>query len=175
MTTKRYCGIGSVPKGSKRGSAKYCIDINQVRYYGIEQISPSLILKVKKQSKKIDPLTEKIKLKSLQTDAKVLLNEVANLKLLLDLEKISATEKKAARKKLDTLLGKKEGLIKSLTNQKKIVEQIERDEKAAIKQQKTPASKSGSKTSRSSKSSGIGSKTSRSSRSSRSGSKTSRK
>ena len=40
--SKIYCGIGKVPKGSKRGSMKECVESGQIRYYGIKKIDPKL-------------------------------------------------------------------------------------------------------------------------------------
>ena len=38
-----YCGIGDVPKGKVRGTAEQCLKMNQVRYYGIEQLDPEIV------------------------------------------------------------------------------------------------------------------------------------
>lgn len=35
-----YCGYKKVPKNAKRGTAKYCSNKGQVRYYGIKKIDP---------------------------------------------------------------------------------------------------------------------------------------
>lgn len=43
MSKKIYCGIGTIPKGSRLGSMKECADMNQIRYYGIKKIDPKLI------------------------------------------------------------------------------------------------------------------------------------
>jgi len=41
--SKPYCGIGSVPKDSKRGSMKDCAMSGQIRYYGLKKIDPRLV------------------------------------------------------------------------------------------------------------------------------------
>jgi len=65
--SKPYCGIGDPPKGSRRGTAKECVDNKQVRYYGIKKINPKLLEKKEKTvsrtvlMKKHVKLTAKIK------------------------------------------------------------------------------------------------------------------
>jgi hypothetical protein len=41
--SKIYCGIGEVPKKSKRGSMEECVKLKQVRYYGLKKVDPRLI------------------------------------------------------------------------------------------------------------------------------------
>ena len=53
-----YCGIGAIPEGKRRGTASECKQKNQVRYYGIKEISKadldnSEIAKLEKKIKKI--------------------------------------------------------------------------------------------------------------------------
>jgi len=38
-----FCGVGNVPEGMKRGTAKECIDKGQVRYYGVEKFDKKLL------------------------------------------------------------------------------------------------------------------------------------
>lgn len=52
-----YCGVAKIPKGQKRGSAKECLDKNQVRYYGIEKIDMTQFKK-SESGKKIKKLKE---------------------------------------------------------------------------------------------------------------------
>ena len=42
-SSKIYCGIGNVPKKSKRGTMKECVDSGQIRYYGIKKVDPRLV------------------------------------------------------------------------------------------------------------------------------------
>lgn len=74
-----YCGIGDVPKGSKRGSMKECVEMGQVRYYGIKMID-SKLLEASKKSKNI------------MQDRKMLINRkiklTAQIKKLVDKAKI---------------------------------------------------------------------------------------
>lgn len=45
---KIYCGVDDVPKNSRLGTAKECVEKKQVRHYGIEKIDKSLLVKTKK-------------------------------------------------------------------------------------------------------------------------------
>lgn len=49
--SKAYCGIGKVPSGRKIGSAKECLDMNQVRYYGLNAVDPKSLRKSKSGKK----------------------------------------------------------------------------------------------------------------------------
>ena len=54
MADKIYCKIGPVPKNHRLGSMQECLDMNQVRLYGIKKIDPKILeahLKDKKMSK----------------------------------------------------------------------------------------------------------------------------
>lgn len=55
-----YCGIGKIPKNSRRGTPKECLNSNQVRYYGIEKIDQNEFKK-SASGKKIKKLKENVK------------------------------------------------------------------------------------------------------------------
>jgi len=40
---KTYCGVGPVPKGKSRGSMKECVELGQVRYFGVKKVDPKLL------------------------------------------------------------------------------------------------------------------------------------
>lgn len=44
---KIFCGVGNVPKKSRLGTAKECVEKKQVRHYGIEKIDKALLVKTK--------------------------------------------------------------------------------------------------------------------------------
>jgi len=47
-----YCGVGKIPKNTKLGTAKECIEKGQARLYGLKKIEKKLIdeiLKIKKK------------------------------------------------------------------------------------------------------------------------------
>lgn len=44
---KKYCGVGDIPKGSKRGSMRDCAEAKQIRYYGVKQADSKMIQYIK--------------------------------------------------------------------------------------------------------------------------------
>jgi len=122
--TKYYCGIKPVPKGYQRGSTEYCIQTNQVRYYGLEKIDPKLIDQFKGSN--VDLQKEKIKLSKIENDAKLLIKESKVLNLILSNEKSSEVAKKKATKKMDKLVEKRDKLVKKLKAQEKLIKDLEK-------------------------------------------------
>lgn len=121
-----YCGIGPVPKNKVRGTPEYCVETNQVRYYGLELIDKKLLNKDK--SKATGLIKEQLKLKKIQDDAKILIKEVQTLKMILETEGIKPSKKKTAEKQMDALRGKRDRLVKRLKSQQAIVENLEKEE-----------------------------------------------
>ena len=144
---KMYCGAGPVPKGKVRGTPEYCVQTNQVRYYGIIAINPNLLKTAK--GKTTDLVNEQLKLKKIENDAKILINEVKKLKIILDSKEASRTETKRAQKRFDNLMLKRDSLVKRLKKQQKVVEEIEKAEKEQERAAKKK--KSGSKTAKTAK------------------------
>ena len=105
---KYYCGIGPVPKGKERAPPSYCIQTNQVRYYGIEAIDEKLLNKFKGSSN--DLQKEKVKLKKIESDAKIAMKENASLKLILNDKKITDKKRKSVDKKMEALKEKGKNL-----------------------------------------------------------------
>jgi hypothetical protein len=118
-----YCGIGKVPKGKVIGTPEYCIQTNQVRYYGLKKIDKKLLDKIK--GPKIDPMRERLKLRKIQDEAKILVKEARVLKIILEDPKSKPSDVKRAQKRYDQLLVKKENLIKRLKKQQKVVDALE--------------------------------------------------
>lgn len=146
-----YCGIGKVPKGKKRGTAKECLNANQVRYYGIEQIDEKYL--EKKKEKKLDLTTQKLKLLDLQQKGKKLVNDVKVLNIILDADEGEVTEAKIkkAQKKKDALLLQRDKLVKQIAAQKKVIErarEMEAEQKKRDAKKKAPAKKTTKKTTR---------------------------
>lgn len=129
--SKYYCGIKAVPKGQQRGSTEYCIQTNQVRYYGLEKIDPKLIEQFKGST--VDLQKEKIKLSKIENDAKLLIKESKVLKLILSNEKSSEAAKKKATKKMEKLIEKKDKLVKKLKTQEKVVKELEKEKEKSKK------------------------------------------
>lgn len=136
--TKMYCGVNQIPKGKIRGTPEYCVQTNQVRYYGIVAIDPKLLKTAK--GKTTDLIDEKLKLAKIQSDVKLLLKEYKRLKIILENKNASKSEIKKANKQLDKLLEKRDKLVVKLKKQGKIVEQLEKaqkkEEKAVKKKKK---------------------------------------
>jgi translation initiation factor 2B subunit (eIF-2B alpha/beta/delta family) len=146
--TKYYCGVGPVPKGKVRGPMEYCIRTNQVRYYGLKQIDPSMIEKYKGSSN--DLKTELIKMKKLEADAKILVNEFKKLKIILDDKDITEKKKKKIEDKISDIVVKKDKLVKKIKTQKSLIDTIKEDEEQIKKLKKESEKKksSGSKSSK---------------------------
>ncbi|AZL89195.1 low complexity protein [Megavirus baoshan] len=167
MSEDMYCGIGKIPKGKIRGTPEYCIEVNQVRYYGLKKIDSNLLSMSK--SRKTDLIKQQLKLKRIEDDAKILIKEVKNIKLIINDDLARESSKKKAKKRMDELLVKRDNLVKRLKKQREFVKQIEKEERDAEEQIKKSSKSSGSKSS--SKSSG--SKSSSKSSSNKSSSKSS--
>lgn len=152
-----YCGAGAVPKGKERGTAEYCIQTNQIRYYGIEAIDEKL-LQLKSKGKNI--IKERLKLKKIEDDAKILIKEVNTTKIIINSEKAKPSERKKAEKKLESLMIQRDKLVKRLKSQKAVVDALDKEEALQREREKKAAKKKESKPTSKSKSSKAGSKTS---------------
>ena len=166
-----YCGVGNVPKGKKRGTAKECIKANQVRYYGLEKIDIDKINKIKKKSKTGSYIDESLKLINLNTKAKVLTQKIRTAKAIISSDGTTKSQKNEAEKNLKAYFNTRPKLIKKIKNQQKIVTDLKQKEdlkqkpvKKPVKQKidtnlkqkpvKKPVKQSGSKTNRTIKQSG---------------------
>lgn len=129
-----YCGMGPVPKGKVRAPPEYCLQNNQVRYYGIVAIDPELLKQ--HNTKTTDLIKEQLKLKKIGDEAKILIKEVKNLKLILDDTEAKESQRKKAQKRMDELLAKRDKLVKRLKTQKAVVEQAEAEEAQRAKKKK---------------------------------------
>ncbi len=56
--SKIYCGIGEVPKGMKKGTMKECMELGQVRLYGLYKIDSKIVSKKSKPSAKEKKMTK---------------------------------------------------------------------------------------------------------------------
>lgn len=150
-----YCGIGAVPRGKERGSAEHCVRVNQVRYYGKLAIDPKVLDKAKLSKGNL--IQEQLKLKKIEDDAKVLVRNVKQIRIILDDKNAPDKQKAMARKQLEGYSKQRDKLVASLKKQQKIVEDIEENKriedeaerkakKAKSKAKAKVASKSKSKT-----------------------------
>ena len=154
-----YCGIGSIPKGKIRGTPEFCVQSNQVRYYGLEKINKSLLKTAKGSTTNL--IKEQLKLKKIETDAKILLKEVATIKIILDND-TRASQRKRAEKRMSELVKKRDTLVKRLTTQKKVVDALEQEEARIRKKESKTNKKNSSKSGSKSKSNASSSKSSKS-------------
>lgn len=60
--SKPYCGMSSPPSGSRRGTRSECLEMNQVRYYGIKKVKMDK-LKLEKELKDLKKEKSKYNLK----------------------------------------------------------------------------------------------------------------
>lgn len=134
MTSKKYyCGMSQVPRGKERGSSKYCFEANQVRYYGVKKIDSGLLeqyIKTRNEKNKPDErdllIKQQLKLKNIEDRAKILINTIKKLKIIVTNKKASASEKKKAQKKIDGLLSTRDKLVKDWKKQSAIVKKFEK-------------------------------------------------
>jgi DNA-binding transcriptional MerR regulator len=105
-----YCGMGDVPPGKIRGTAKQCLQMNQVRYYGLHKL-PSHLL----DTPVLDPDKEHIRVLKLEMAVK-------GIKKMLDAEK-SRKPKKQDVKKIATLKVKGKKKLAEYRAQMKVYEQ----------------------------------------------------
>ena len=121
---KMYCGIGKIPNGQLRGTPRYCAKIHQVRYYGLEAINKKALIPIMDHT---DLTKAKLKLSKLADDAKILLKDYRLANQTLADERSTNTQKKNAEKKLETVRDKKNTLVKKLKQQKKVIQNIEKE------------------------------------------------
>ena len=161
-----YCGSGKIPKGKILGTPEYCVQTNQIRYYGIEKIDKDLLKSAKGRT--TDLTKEQLKLKRLEDDAQILIKNVKKLKIILEDDNSKPSQLKAAQKRMDEIIVQKDKLIKKLKTQKKIVDVAIKNEKILNEKmlnEKNNKKKSSKSKSKNKKSSGSKSKKSSGSKS----------
>lgn len=143
MSDNMYCGIGKIPAGKIKGTQEYCIKNKQVRMYGLEKIDKALLEELKVP--KINLIKEQLKLRKINDEARLLINEAKKLKIIIDNENSKKSDVNRASKRLKELIVKKDNLIIRLEKQKKIVATTEKNKAleiaAAKKNAKKPAKK----------------------------------
>ena len=167
-----YCGIGPIPKGKVAGTQEYCIQTKQVRLWGKNKIDKNKLSEASRKTP--DLVKEQLKLKKIEDNAKILIKEVRNLKVILEREDVRPSDLKKAQKRMDELLIKRDKLVKQLKTQQKIVKAAEEEERMSRKKSSSGrssstgrSSSSGKSKKSSSKKSSSGSKRSKKSSSSR--------
>lgn len=135
QATKRVCGLKEPRNGEKRGSAEYCFDKKQIRYYGLVPVDPEILIK---KPKKRTVLDEQLALKKLQDEAVVIINKAKHFKMIIKEKSFTDKQKEKAKRDLDRLVEKSEDLQKRLAKQKKILKKAQEktQEKARAPQKK---------------------------------------
>lgn len=141
-----YCGIGPVPKGKERGTAEYCANNKQIRYFGLEKLTDDVIKQLlNKKKKEKTLLQEQFALKKLEDRGKMLLNKVKNLTVIIENPDERPSKVKSADKELVLVKKQINTLLKKYKSQKKLVKKMEEDqekkEKATKKKSKKKAKK----------------------------------
>jgi hypothetical protein len=104
--SKAYCGIGAVPRKKSRGTAKECVEKNQVRYWGAEKLDRKT-LKSLISAKNLEDML--FKLKSVEFAIKAALKKYKTMKEKTKVErKAKREEKKKLKLKIDEFRKMKE-------------------------------------------------------------------
>jgi len=125
-----YCGVGDVPKGMRRGTPEECINKNQIRYYGLVAIDPSLIEATKK---KLDYDKEMVKFQIMKIQIDGFRKKALKLMRILDSDKTKEKDKKVAQKEIDKMKKQKDVLLKRFEDQERLVAELKKDK---IREQK---------------------------------------
>lgn len=129
---KMYCGIGPVPRGMVRATPEYCLQTNQIRYYGIKAIDKDLLKNFKEGTS--DLLKEQLKMKRIEESAKILIKDIKETQIILDQQDEDSSMYQDAIEKMNELQTKKKSIIKKIKLQKKKIEKMEKaDKKKNIK------------------------------------------
>lgn len=104
-----YCGIGDIPKKSRRGSMKECAQTNQIRYFGLHKVDTRTIEGVKKQKSDARKITtQKVNILKRFTGIKGLIKKLEG-----DVKYMKKEEdKKEAKKKLNIAIKEKASIEK---------------------------------------------------------------
>lgn len=120
---KIYCGCGKMPKGYKRGSMSQCVEMGQVRLYGLYKINPKLLEKTKPKEKMLSE--------------KDLISLIAKLRgARVKLEREFKGEKDVAKKKLiETKLAENTAELKATAE---LYKKVNAGEKISSKKETKP-------------------------------------
>ncbi len=97
-TGEPYCGVGPIPHGMKRGTAKQCVDLKQVRYYGLEQFDPFLLNKGNMET--FDEVNNKIFKLNLRIDKLLKENRLLNAQISINNKELAEDIPEGKRKRL---------------------------------------------------------------------------
>ena len=138
--TNIYCGIGKIPKNSKKGSMKECAEKGQIRLYGLYKVDPQIVSKKSKPSAR-----EKLMGKN---EIRIIIFKYRGIiKKLEDAIKYDEGDEKQNKKDLSEAKKKLEHLIvifKKLKDGEKIAIKVD-DEKKGSKKDTKKDTKKGTK------------------------------
>src|ERR1700761_5187735 len=92
-----YCGVGKIPKGKIRATPEYCVQNNQVRYYGLVAIDQNLLKSAKGESSNLTK--ERLKFQKAKDEAEILLKDIQTQKLIVEKKNEAKDKVKVAQKK----------------------------------------------------------------------------
>lgn len=127
VAADRYCGAKAVPKGKIRGSPEYCAKTNQIRYYGLVKIDEKLLTDTK--GKGPDITKKRLALRKAEDEAKILIQDIGKVRLIIDKKRKAKKKHKNDDKKLDSLLIKKDKIIRKLKSAKEALKKANKNEK----------------------------------------------
>lgn len=123
-----YCGVQEPPpQGKTRASLEYCIQHNQLRYYGIVAIDPKLLVTMKIRTSDLNK--ELSKLHEINNNIKILIKNFKSNQRILSDENTTNAKRKRAEIKRESLLKKRDKLKKQFALQTKIVKNAEIEDK----------------------------------------------
>jgi len=130
---KPYCGVKEqAPPGRRMGTAEYCAQTNQVRRFGRVAIAPRFLTEKEKSGKRYNLIDEQLKLRRLQDTIGILTKEIRMVNVVIKDDRSTPSQLKTANGKKQSIIRRKENLMKRIAAQKKVVEhvkQIEADKK----------------------------------------------
>jgi hypothetical protein len=130
--TKIYCGVGKIPKNSRKGSMRECAEMGQIRLYGLYKVDPKIIAVKSKPSTKEKQMGKE--------DIRKLLfkykGRIQKLERELNFE--DNKDKKKTKKELEAALKEKDHYLM-------IYKKLETGQKIAIKPEAKKGTKKGTK------------------------------
>lgn len=133
-----YCGIGKVPKGRKRGTAKECAEVGQVRHWGEKKVDKRTLEKAKLPETIKETKSELVKQRSAALGSKKRLDSFIE-SLERELKRKDNPESKQKLKESKAELKKVERVLKLSTAKLKKILMTEEKEKKAAAAKKTKA------------------------------------
>lgn len=117
-----YCGIGIIPKGKRLGTIDECFKKKQIKYYGQIAVDPEILKRGASDLRELRKL-EAQKLLKLNTTARVNINNIKKMLIVLSAPTATKSQLKIATQNKAKYIAMNKRLIKSIQDQnKKIIE-----------------------------------------------------